>query len=56
MRPSDVPEAVSDVSRIRERTGWRAAIPFEQSLEDILEYWREEVRKRLQDETSGKSR
>jgi GDP-4-dehydro-6-deoxy-D-mannose reductase len=53
MRPSDVPESVSDVSRIRERTGWQAAIPFEQSLHDILEYWREETRKKLVDESLG---
>lgn len=47
MRPSDVPEAVSDVTRIRERTGWQAEIPFEQSLEDIMAYWRAETKKQL---------
>jgi GDP-4-dehydro-6-deoxy-D-mannose reductase len=45
MRPSEVPEVVCDTSRIREQTGWRATIPFEQSLQDILEYWREETEK-----------
>lgn len=44
MRPSDVPEVVCDATRIRERTGWRAEIPFEQSLLDILEYWRKELK------------
>jgi GDP-4-dehydro-6-deoxy-D-mannose reductase len=43
MRPSDIPEIVCDATRIRERTGWRATIPFEQSLQDILEYWRQEM-------------
>jgi GDP-4-dehydro-6-deoxy-D-mannose reductase len=44
MRPSDVPEMVCDVSRIRERTGWQTTIPFEQSLRDIMAYWREQIR------------
>jgi GDP-4-dehydro-6-deoxy-D-mannose reductase len=43
MRPSDLPEAVSDSSRIREDTGWQATIPFEESLRDILAYWRGNV-------------
>lgn len=42
MRPSEVPDAVCDASRIRERTGWQATISFEQSLQDILDYWRQE--------------
>jgi GDP-4-dehydro-6-deoxy-D-mannose reductase len=49
MRPSDVPEAVSDVTRIHERTGWRAEIPFEQSLDDIMAYWRVEMKKQATD-------
>ncbi len=44
MRPSDVPDIVCDTRRTRERTGWQTTIPFEQSLRDILEYWREEKR------------
>lgn len=42
MRPADVPEVVCDASRIQELTGWRPAIPFKRSLQDILEYWRQE--------------
>jgi GDP-4-dehydro-6-deoxy-D-mannose reductase len=45
MRPSEVPEVVCDTGRIRVQTGWQATIPFEQSLKDILEYWREEMEK-----------
>jgi GDP-4-dehydro-6-deoxy-D-mannose reductase len=41
-RPADVPEVVCDASRLQELTGWRPAIPFERSLQDILEYWRQE--------------
>jgi GDP-4-dehydro-6-deoxy-D-mannose reductase len=43
-RPADVPEIVSDTTRIRERTGWQPSIPFGQSLRDILAYWRQETR------------
>ncbi len=53
MRPSDVPEAVSDVTRIRDRTGWQAEIPFEQSLDDIMAYWRAEMKKQLLENSLG---
>jgi GDP-4-dehydro-6-deoxy-D-mannose reductase len=42
MRPSDMPDIVCDASRIRERTGWQPTISFEQSLGDVLAYWRQE--------------
>jgi GDP-4-dehydro-6-deoxy-D-mannose reductase len=40
MRPSDVPTVICDSRRFRERTGWEAQIPLEQTLYDTLEYWR----------------
>jgi GDP-4-dehydro-6-deoxy-D-mannose reductase len=43
MRPSDVPNVVCDATRIREQTGWEPKISFEQSLGDILDYWRREI-------------
>lgn len=43
LRPSDVPILEGDASRFRARTGWRPAIPFSQTLADLLEYWRETV-------------
>jgi GDP-4-dehydro-6-deoxy-D-mannose reductase len=45
LRPSDTPTIVADCSKFRSRTGWRAEIPLKQSLQDILEYWRAQVRK-----------
>jgi GDP-4-dehydro-6-deoxy-D-mannose reductase len=39
-RPSDVTRVVADCRKLRARTGWRAEIPFEQSLRDLLDYWR----------------
>jgi GDP-4-dehydro-6-deoxy-D-mannose reductase len=41
MRPSDVPVLLGDASRFRKRTGWEPAIPFERTMKDLLEYWRE---------------
>jgi GDP-4-dehydro-6-deoxy-D-mannose reductase len=43
MRPSDVPQIVSDSRRFRERTGWAPDIPLEQTLSDILVFWREQI-------------
>ena len=43
LRPSDVPVLIGDASRIERAVGWRAQIPFEQTLADTLEYWRQRV-------------
>jgi len=43
MRPSDVPMLVGDCSKFRKQTGWRPKIPFEKTMEDLLNYWREKV-------------
>ena len=45
-RPSDVPRLLGDSTRFRERTGWQPQIPFDQTLQDLLEYWRLEVSRR----------
>ena len=44
LRPADIPNLVADCSKIRARTGWKATITVEQSLYDILEYWRGQVK------------
>ena len=44
LRPTNVPVIVADCTRIREQTGWRPRIAFEQSLQDVLDYWRERIR------------
>jgi GDP-4-dehydro-6-deoxy-D-mannose reductase len=43
LRASDVPELVGDAGRIRADLGWEPRIPLEQSLRDLLQYWRERV-------------
>jgi GDP-4-dehydro-6-deoxy-D-mannose reductase len=40
LRPSDVPLLVGDSSPFRERTGWQPRIAFDDTLRDILNYWR----------------
>lgn len=40
MRPSDNPELLCDNTKLKELTGWEAQIPLEQTIEDILDYWR----------------
>jgi len=46
MRPADVPILVGDPGKILDAVGWRAEIPFEQTLRDMLAYWREHVASR----------
>ena len=43
LRPSDVPVSYCDFTKLRERTGWQPTISFEESLRDVLNYWRERV-------------
>ena len=43
-RPGDAPALRADPSAFQRQTGWRAAIPLEQTLQDTLDYWRERVR------------
>jgi GDP-4-dehydro-6-deoxy-D-mannose reductase len=40
MRPSDVPTLIGDCNRLRAATGWEPTISFEQTMRDLLEYWR----------------
>ena len=40
-RPVDVPVAYGAASKFRRLTGWKPEIPFAQTLQDVLAYWRE---------------
>jgi len=44
LRPSDVPVLIGDCSRLT-ALGWKPRIPFEQTLRDLLGYWRERARR-----------
>ncbi len=43
MRPSDVELLVGDPAKFEKETGWQCTIPFEKTLEDLLNYWRAKV-------------
>lgn len=41
MRPSDTPMVLGDSTKLRRSTGWHPEIPFDQTLDDLLNYWRD---------------
>ncbi|MEE8367020.1 MAG: GDP-mannose 4,6-dehydratase, partial [Thermoanaerobaculia bacterium] len=45
LRPSDVEILLGDSTKFRDRTGWEPRIPFDQTLQDLLDYWREKIEK-----------
>jgi GDP-4-dehydro-6-deoxy-D-mannose reductase len=40
LRPSDVPVLLGDRTKFTQATGWEPVIPFEQTLQDMLDFWR----------------
>jgi len=45
LRPSDTPTLVCSAAKFRAQTGWAPTIALEQSLRDILDYWRDRIGK-----------
>ena len=45
LRPSDVEVLVGDYSKFHADTGWEPTIPLEQTLQDLLEHWRQKIGK-----------
>ena len=41
LRPSDVEILIGDASKFKADTGWEPRIPFEQTVQDLLNYWRQ---------------
>lgn len=41
LRPSDVPVLLGDYSKLNKKIGWAPSIPFEKTIRDLLDYWRE---------------
>lgn len=39
-RPVDVPCVYADTAKLRQATGWEPSVPIEETLSDVLEYWR----------------
>jgi len=46
LRPSDIPVLRGSFEKIEQAVGWRPCIPLEQTLGDLLEYWRRRLRLR----------
>jgi GDP-4-dehydro-6-deoxy-D-mannose reductase len=44
LRPSDNPVVAGDRTRIGAEAGWMPEIPIERTLDDLLNYWRREIR------------
>ena len=42
-RPNDTPLVLGDHSRLTADTGWSPEIPLEQTVEDLLRYWRSKI-------------
>lgn len=45
LRPSDVPNLYGSAAKIHAAIGWAPSIPLEQTLKDVLNYWRARVRR-----------
>lgn len=43
MRPSDIPILLGDSTRFKQQTNWKPDIKFEQTLKDLLEWWRQRI-------------
>lgn len=44
LRPSDVELLIGSSEKFRKRTGWEPKIPFDQTLRDLLDYWRMKIK------------
>jgi GDPmannose 4,6-dehydratase len=43
LRPIDANFQVPDTTKFKEHTGWEPQIPFEKTMQDLLDYWRGKV-------------
>jgi GDP-4-dehydro-6-deoxy-D-mannose reductase len=44
LRPSDVELLIGSAEKFHEATGWKPEIPFDQTLEDLVNYWRARIK------------
>lgn len=45
LRPTDVTLQIPDVSKFRKMTGWKPKYSFDESIEHLLNFWRDEIKK-----------
>jgi GDP-4-dehydro-6-deoxy-D-mannose reductase len=41
LRPVEIPVHWGDNTKLRATTGWMPTVPLEQSLSDVLDWWRD---------------
>jgi GDP-mannose 4,6-dehydratase len=44
LRPIDADLQIPDTKKFRDHTGWEPTIPFTQTMDDLLEYWRNKIK------------
>ena len=44
LRPIDADLQVPDTSKFKQHTGWEPEIPFEKTMRDLLDYWRDKIK------------
>jgi len=44
LRPLDADLQVPNTGKFRKHTGWEPRIPFEKTMQDLLDYWRDSIR------------
>ncbi len=44
IRPLDADLQIPDTTKFRNHTGWKPEIPFEKTMTDLLDYWRERIK------------
>lgn len=45
LRPIDADAQIPDTRKFKRHTGWEPSIPFEKTMKDLLNYWREQISK-----------
>lgn len=44
LRPLDADLQVPDIIKFKKHTGWEPEIPFEKTMQDLLDYWRDNIK------------
>lgn len=45
LRPIDADLQIPDCTKFKQHTGWEPQIPFEKTMHDLLDYWRDKVKR-----------
>ena len=44
LRPIDADLQIPDTTKFKKHTGWEPQIPFDKTMQDLLDYWRKQIR------------